>query len=64
MKYLVMHGSYGSPDENWFRWLEKELKALGHEVILEQFPVDSWDEIEKVGKNNIESYTPVENLES
>lgn len=64
MKYLIMHGSYGSPDENWFHWLEKELKALGHEVILEQFPVDSWDEIEKVGRENIDSYSPVESLSS
>lgn len=28
MKYLIMHGSYGSPEENWFRWLEKELVSL------------------------------------
>lgn len=59
-----MHGSYGSPDENWFRWLEKELKLLGHEVILEQFPVDNWDEIEKVGQANIGSYQPLESLSS
>jgi len=64
MKYLIMHGSYGSPEENWFRWLEKELKALGHEVILEQFPVDDWNEIEKVGSENISTYTPVESLTS
>jgi len=34
MKYLIMHGSYGSPEENWFRWLEKSLKTLEQEVIL------------------------------
>lgn len=59
-----MHGSYGSPDENWFRWLEKELKQLGHEVILEQFPVDSWDEIERIGADNIGSYDAIESLVS
>lgn len=64
MKYLIMHGSYGSPEENWFRWLERELKSLGHEVILEQFPVDSWDEVEKIGRENIGAYKPVESLES
>jgi predicted alpha/beta hydrolase family esterase len=64
MKYLIMHGSYGSPDENWFRWLEKELKSLGHQVILEQFPVDSWDDIEKIGADKIGSYQAVESLSS
>lgn len=62
--FLIMHGSYGSPEENWFRWLEKELKTLGYDVILEQFPVDDWNEIEKIGRENIDSYTPVENLGS
>lgn len=64
MKYLIMHGSYGSPEENWFRWLEKELKQLGHDVILEQFPVDSWDKIEKVGTDKIGSYQAIESLAS
>lgn len=64
MKYLIMHGSYGSPEENWFRWLEKELKQLGHEVILEQFPVDSWDEINKIGTEKIGSYEAIETLSS
>lgn len=59
-----MHGSYGSPEENWFRWLEKKLKSLGHEVILEQFPVDSWDEIEKIGEDKISSYQAIQTLSS
>lgn len=59
-----MHGSYGSPEENWFRWLEKELKKLGHEVILEQFPVDSWEVIEKIGADRIAPYEAIESLAS
>jgi len=59
-----MHGSYGSPEENWFRWLEMVLKQLGHVVILEQFPVDSWDEIEKIGPDKIGSYEAIETLSS
>ena len=58
-----MHGSYGSPEENWFRWLERELKNLGHSVILEQFPVDDWDEVAKTGRENISSYEPKQSLE-
>lgn len=57
-----MHGSYGSPDENWFRWLESELIKLGHEVILEQFPVDNWDEVSNIGQTNIERYVPKQSL--
>lgn len=64
MKYLVMHGSYGSPEENWFRWLEKELKQIGHTVILEQFPVDSWENIEEIGPAKIGSYKAIETLTS
>ena len=48
-----MHGSYGSPEENWFRWLEKELKNLGNTVVLEQFPVDDWDEVVGIGREKI-----------
>ncbi len=57
-----MHGSYGSPEENWFRWLEKELKAKGNEVILKQFPVDDWDEVTKIGPAKISEFTPKQNL--
>jgi len=64
MKYLIMHGSYGSPAENWFPWLKAELTKLGHDVILEQFPVDSWDTIEKIGKEKIGTYQATESLES
>lgn len=64
MKFLIMHGSFGSPDANWFRWLEKQLQALGHEVILEQFPSDSWDALNKLGKENRDQFKPVQSLTS
>jgi len=64
MKYLIMHGSYGSPEENWFRWLEKELVSLGHTVILEQFPSDNWDDIIKIGNDKRDSYTAIQTLAS
>lgn len=59
-----MHGSYGSPEENWFRWLERELKTSGHEVILEQFPVDDWNEVEEIGPENSGTYQPTQSLAS
>lgn len=64
MKYLIMHGSYGSPDENWFRWLEKELISSGHDVILEQFPVDDYGEVERIGPDKVGEYQAKESLGS
>lgn len=64
MQYLIMHGSYGSPEENWFRWLERKLILDGHTVILEQFPCDNWDEINAIGPEKISAYTPNESLNS
>lgn len=63
MQYLIMHGSYGSPEENWFRWLETELHKQGHKIILEQFPVDDWNQITQVGADNLSSFAPVQTLE-
>lgn len=57
-----MHGSYGSPEENWFRWLESELVIKGHKVILKQFPVDSWSEVEQIGPQKMTDFTPKQSL--
>lgn len=35
---IIVHGTKGSPDINWFRWLEKELKADGHTVYIPCVP--------------------------
>ena len=34
----MIHGAYGSPDENWFPWLKKSLESLGYEVVIPKFP--------------------------
>jgi len=62
MQYLIMHGSFGSPEENWFRWLESQLLAKGHKVILKPFPVDDWNQLEAHGKENLDSFVPKQNL--
>ncbi|MBW7959872.1 alpha/beta hydrolase [Patescibacteria group bacterium] len=62
MKYVIIHGAFGSKDGNWFPWLKKNLDELGHSVILEQYPVDDFDEITKKGKNN--SDNTIQNLKS
>ncbi|MFA6461176.1 MAG: alpha/beta hydrolase [Candidatus Woesearchaeota archaeon] len=37
-KIFIIHGSYGSPEENWFPWLKTELEELGCKVFIPKFP--------------------------
>lgn len=45
---FIIHGAYGTPKENWFPWLEKEIQDLGFETFSPTFPtpenqsLDSW----------------------
>jgi len=38
MRFFIIHGAYGNPNENWFPWLKKELEKIGYEVIVPAFP--------------------------
>lgn len=49
MKFVLFHGSFGSPESNWFPELKTKLEALGQTVIVPRFPVENWDEITKNG---------------
>lgn len=51
-KYVIIHGSFGSSDGNWFPWLKNKLKEKGLEVHVPQMPVG-------VGKQNFESWSEV-----
>ncbi len=35
---FMVHGSYGSPEENWFPWLKAELEKAGCWVYVPRFP--------------------------
>ncbi len=38
LHFLIIHGTFGSPEGNWFPWLKSELEARGHHVVLPRFP--------------------------
>ncbi|HII29977.1 hypothetical protein COT48_02585 [Candidatus Woesearchaeota archaeon CG08_land_8_20_14_0_20_47_9] len=45
---IIIHGAYGSPEENWIPWLKRELERLGCRVYVPRFPtpkgqtLDNW----------------------
>ena len=54
MKFFIIHGSYGNPNENWFPWLKERLEQLGHTVFIPKFPtpknqtLESWMKVFEV----------------
>lgn len=47
--YIILHGSFGSSEGNWFPWLKAKIKEKNYEVAVPQMPVgvgiqnfDSW----------------------
>ena len=64
MNFIIIHGIYGHPDENWFPWLKIELEKRDHEVIVPKFPtpinqsLESWLKVlknyeDKINKNTV-----------
>ncbi len=48
--YIILHGSFGSKDGNWFPWLKKELENKNIKVDVPQMPVG-------VGSQNFENWS-------
>ena len=44
---IILHGTDNTPEGNWFRWLESELKKLDYEVWLPQLPDSQLPNAEK-----------------
>ena len=52
--YIILHGSFGSKDGNWFPWLKKELEGRNLKVDVPQMPVG-------VGNQNFENWSKIMN---
>ena len=50
--YIIIHGSFGSKDGNWFPWLKNELEKDNKDVVIPQMPVG-------VGNQNFENWSKV-----
>lgn len=48
--YIIIHGSFGSKDGNWFLWLKQELENKNVKVDVPQMPVG-------VGNQNFENWS-------
>ena len=53
-KYIIIHGSFGSKDRNWFPWLKNKLEKDNKDVVVPQMPVG-------VGNQNFENWSKVLN---
>jgi len=55
MKFIILHGSFGSPEGGWFPELKEKLILLKQDVVSLQFPIDNWSELteqrDKYSKN-------------
>lgn len=38
MRFFLIHGTGGGPEECWYPWIKEILEGKGHEVITPQFP--------------------------
>ncbi|MBI3981003.1 alpha/beta hydrolase [Candidatus Microgenomates bacterium] len=61
MKFILFHGSFGHPQENWFPRLREQLEILGQDVLVPEFPSEDFEEITKLGKNIVPSRQSLEN---
>ncbi len=50
--YIIIHGSFGSKDGNWFPWLKQELEKQNKKVDVPQMPVG-------IGNQNFENWSKV-----
>lgn len=63
MKFVILHGTTGTPDVSWLPWLSEKLEKLGQKTIRPALPtpegqtVENWtkvinDSVKKLGGSN------------
>lgn len=60
---IIIHGTEGYPEENWFPWLKNELEKQGYKVSVPQFPsppilpakISEWFEVLKSYEMNADT---------
>lgn len=62
--FLIIHGSLGSPTENWFPWLIKKLEDNNKTVLAPQFPTieqnfENWERVLKSYDEHIGETTSI-----
>ncbi len=61
MTFVIFHGAYGNANGNWFPYVKDELLKLKQNVVLEQFPVEDYDEVVKTGPGYVAKKQTLEN---
>lgn len=50
MHYLILHGTFGTNQGNWFPWLKAKLEEQKHTVTLPQFPIEDYEDMTAKGQ--------------
>ena len=53
MKALIFHGTMGSPNGNWFPWLQSELISKGWDVDVPAFPTPEGQSLDTVSYTHL-----------
>ncbi len=61
MHYVIIHGSFGNPQDNWFPYLKTQLELKDHSVTVPAFPIEDWDDLTSRGESVIANYQNVKN---
>lgn len=46
LRVIIIHGTFGAPDENWFPWLASQVSTLGVETLRPTMPTPEGQSLE------------------